>query len=93
MTDLLLDENLDLQIIDNDVVTGESTEQHQELLCLCNKGDFKENPLSCVGIATWLKSNDVAGCLAEIKTQFEADGMTVLNINYDGQKITPNASY
>ena len=93
MTDILLDENLDLLIVDNDVVIGESAEQHQQLLSTCNKGDFKENPLQCVGTAYWLKSNDIAGLLAEIKTQFEMDGMTGVVVNYDGTKITPDGTY
>lgn len=93
MIDLLLDSNNDLMIADNDLVIGESTEQHQYLLMLCNKGDFKENPLSCVGIAEWLKDNDISGCLAEIKTQFQKDGMNVNSITYDGTNIIPDANY
>lgn len=93
MTDLLLDNTNDLQIAANDAVIGESTEQHQYLLALCNKGDYKENPLSCIGLAQWLKDNDIGGALAEMKAQFEKDGMTVNSITYDGTNILPNAHY
>ena len=83
MTDILLDENYDLQLTDGDLVMGESTNQHQALNLLCNKGDFKEDPLQCVGIKGYLKSEDINGLLAETKKQFERDGMEVKSLTID----------
>lgn len=96
MQDFLLDEDYDLMLdtLTGDFVMGESTGQHQALLLLCNKGDFKENPTSCIGIAGFLKDEDVKGLLAETKAQFEKDGMTVNSIAVDAAgNLEINAPY
>lgn len=46
-----------------------------------------------VGLFGWLKDEDDNGLLAAIKSQFEADGMTVTNISLVDQKLQINASY
>lgn len=80
MKDLLLGLDFDLIIEDGDLVVGESDLQNQELLIICDKGDFKDVPDRCVGVERWLKDEDVQGMLAEIKKEFERDGMTVKTV-------------
>lgn len=94
MNDILLDENFDLMFEGGDIVTGNSDEQNQRLLLVCNKGDFKENPTVCVGVARWLKDDDEEGLLGEIKKEFEKDGMEVKSVQLlpDG-KLNIDASY
>jgi hypothetical protein len=85
MQDFLLDSDLDILFAKGDFATGESTIQNQQLLLINDKGDFKENPTACVGIELWLKDDvEVMGMQAEIKKEFERDGMNVKNI-----EITP----
>ena len=92
--DLLLDQNFDLRIDHADYVLGESTEQQQQLLLACKKGDFRENPTTCVGSAGYLKDNDYSKLCAEIKTQFEKDGMTIKTLKpVNSSNINIDAAY
>lgn len=94
MQDILLNTDYDLKLTaDGDVIMGESTQQHQALLLLVNKGDLKESPTCGVGMVGWLKSEDVKGLLAETKTEFEKDGMHVKNIRYKGGDLKIIAPY
>lgn len=93
MQDLLLDINMELDIKNGDFVTGESTEQNQKLLLLTNKGEWKQNPLVGIGVESFLKDDDAAGLLAEIKAQFEKDGMEVHNINFENGNLNIDATY
>ncbi|WP_291122798.1 hypothetical protein [Flavobacterium sp. UBA6046] len=80
MTDILLDDTLDLQIVDGDFVIGESTAQHQKLLILADKGEFKDVPMRGVGARRFLEDSDPSNLAREIRTEFVADGMTVSKI-------------
>jgi hypothetical protein len=93
MEDLLLNTAKELDVQNGDFVTGESTLQHQDLLMMTNKGEWKESPLVAVGAAGFLKDNDFAGLMAEVKTQFEKDGMTVKKISFDGENLNTDAHY
>lgn len=94
MQDILLDSNYDILTEDGDFLIGESTVQHQQLLLVCNKGDFKENPAICVGVARWLKDDDKMGVLGEIKKEFEKDGMTVRKVSLTkDDKLNIDAGY
>lgn len=75
--DLLLDDNFDILIQNGDLVAGESTRQHQILLLLSEKGEWREFPLRGVGLRSWLLDDQVGDLNAQIKREFEADGQTV----------------
>lgn len=93
MKDILLNSDSDLDFANGDFATGESTLQHQNLLLISSKGAWKENPTVGVGAAGFLKDEDVNGLLAEIKQEFEKDGMKVNSIEYSNDKIKTNAHY
>lgn len=80
MTDFLLDDNLDLLIADGDFVIGESTAQHQKLLILADKGEFKDVPMRGVGARRYLEDHTPENLAREIRQEFAADGMTVNKI-------------
>lgn len=94
MIDILLNSNKDPKIMNGDFAYGESTRQHQELILISEKGEWRENPLTGVGIRTELQ-NETTGSelLTAIKREFEKDGMTVLQIKAKGGNITTEAIY
>jgi hypothetical protein len=93
-TDILLDENFRFRIEDGDLVVGDATLQHQQLLLISEKGEWKQNPSTGVGIKTYLNDDSFADIAKEIETQFAQDGMTIslLNVFEDG-KIKIEAEY
>ena len=93
MKDFLLDTNGDLRIENGDLVTGTSDVQNQEVLLKTFKGEWKENPTIAVGAAGFLKEEDVQGLAAEIKQEFERDGMKVKGIEITTEKINVDAGY
>jgi hypothetical protein len=89
MTDLLHNIEYQLQVSGGDFVTGRSDEQHQGLLIVSAKGDFKEFPSACVGAYYYLKDEQEQALLSAIKWEFEKDGITVNRVyKQDGQIIT-----
>lgn len=75
--DILLDSDFDLLFSDGDLVVGESTQQHQQLLLLCEKGEIREFPTAGVGLNSYMLDDNVGSLNGEIKRQFEKDGMKV----------------
>ena len=84
--DLILDDNMDLNIVNGDFLIGESTYQHQKILIVADKGEFKENPMRCVGVKRYLESERPDELAREIRQEFSSDGMIVnkLQIGNDG---------
>ena len=70
----------DLLLQNGDWVMGESTRQHQDHLLLAQKGELREFPTAGVGVHDWLLDETRNDLAREIKRQFEADGMDVLEI-------------
>jgi hypothetical protein len=93
MQDILLHTDGDLQTDAGDLVIGYSDGQHQNLLLQTFKGEWKDNPTIAVGAAGFLKDEDVHGLSAEIKQEFERDGMNVAAIEITTEKISVDASY
>lgn len=93
MTDILLGTDGDLKIENGDLVIGYSDTQHQKLLLTSFKGQWKEKPTIGVGAAGFLKDEDVQGLAAEIKQEFERDGMRVNKIVVTTDNIKVDATY
>jgi hypothetical protein len=95
--DIQLDNNA-IAIVDNDVVWGNSDEQHIVDTINSYPGWWKENPSDGVGIFSYLKSRGTEQFLAKsIKLQLQSDGYIVTNpvvlFGSDGRiTINPNAS-
>ncbi|WP_286747842.1 hypothetical protein [Roseivirga sp. UBA1976] len=81
MTDILLDDDLDLQIVNNDFVIGDATEQNQKLIISANKGEVRPYAFVGVGIAQAVHDDNVGSLKQEIIKQFELDGMTLNRLN------------
>lgn len=93
MKDFLLNFDDQTLFAGGDIRTGTSDKQNQQLLIECEKGSFKEFPATCVGAATFVESEDAAGFIREVRTQFQADGMTVNKIIMDGSTLKVDANY
>lgn len=91
--DLMLDQDDDLMIENGDLVMDESTLQHQRLLLLCNKGEFKEFPIRCVGLRNYLEEYDAQALAREINVDFNRDGMTVNKVTVDIPNLEIDAAY
>ena len=78
--DILLNSEMDLLFEDGDLVHGESTRQHQQLLLLSQKGEWREFPTRGIGVQDWILDNSPGDLNGQIKRQFEADGMTVQQV-------------
>ncbi len=93
MTDILLDTDGDLLIVEGDLVIGESTSQHQQLLLITHQGEWKQNPKLGVGIEDFLNNEDINAMMNEINYQFTQDGMKVNSTNMLNGKLYIDAKY
>jgi hypothetical protein len=93
MNDIILDTNGDLLTTNGDMVIGNSDLQNQNLLLQTFKGEWKEKPTIAVGAAGFLKDEDIQALGAEIKQEFERDGMKVKTIAITTEKINVDADY
>lgn len=92
-TDLLLDDNLDLKFANGDFVFGESTEQHQKLLLLSDKCEFKEVPMRGVATRRFLEDHTPDNLAREIRQEFTIDGMQVQEIKAEADLNIQVAAY
>lgn len=91
--DIQLNESNDVQITGGDLAVGESTHQHQMLLLLCNKGEFKQFPDRCVGVSNYIENEDDGAVSREIHTEFAKDGMKISHIKVNMPNIQVEAEY
>ncbi len=91
MKDYLLDENYDLLIKDGDFVVDECDDLDIELILLTEKGNWKESPMTGVGIRKWtnatMNSTLMQQLEREVRIQLNGDGFEVDK----AQVITDNA--
>ncbi|MCC8146456.1 MAG: hypothetical protein LIO93_08485 [Bacteroidales bacterium] len=83
----------DLEVQNGDFVMDESTFQHQGLLFLSAKGDFKEHPTRCVDAGRFVEARDSEGLAREIGTEFSLDDMKIDEIEISIPKIKIEARY
>jgi hypothetical protein len=91
--DILLTDDDDLQITGGDFVSGESTAQHQKLIILTAKGEWKESPTVGVDAFSYL-NDDIEGLEADIAIAFAQDGMKVKSVTLtETGQIDSTATY
>jgi len=82
--DILLDENFAVRIENGDLVVGESTKQHQNLLLISSPGEWKQSPTVGVDIKSFLLDDaPVSDLKAAIQKGFENDGMIISVLKID----------
>ena len=92
--------NADLDISTGDFTMVESTGQHQRQLLLNNQGDFKQNPLTGIGLNNYIDDEGPADLIRTTTQQLQKDGMTIVNLQSNSNgladttiKIFENAFY
>lgn len=79
--DILLDEDFDVMAENGDFKIADATLQNQQLLLLTGKGEWKQSPVTGVGLADYLLDDAPVDELhQEIQKQFALDGMKVNKI-------------
>ena len=93
-TDIILNDNLDLKTRNGDFEVSESTLQHQKLLLLAQKGEWREYPRVGIGIQNYIEDDALGDLYQEIQKQYTRDGMQIdkLRVLQDG-KIDVEAEY
>lgn len=86
MRDYLLSDTNDLVIKNGDFAIGDATSTNQKQLLSINKGEYKEFPVTGVGLMNFLDDENPDELIREIRREMVKDGMTVdeLVINKDG---------
>ena len=75
--DILLDENYDIATANGDFATGQSDEQHIQLLSFFHKAELREFPVVGFGVDRYLKAvADKQKFNREMKIELEGDGYT-----------------
>lgn len=94
MEDFLDNEITDeMEFSNGDFAFGDSTKQNQKSLLVANKNDYKENPLTGVGILSDIddEGNDL---LRNIRMEMVKDGMTIYELKVTSPgKINLDAKY
>ena len=92
--DVILDDAGGMQIIDGDFVIDSSTAQHERLLIVSNKGEWRQHPTCGVGIERYINDEAPGDLPTAIRTELKNDGMTVktVRMNMNGQ-IEIDAEY
>ena len=83
--DILLDDNQNPQLSGGDFATGDSDDQHVELLMVSTQGQWKENPLTGIGLPNYMKQQgtSAAQMKRDITVGLAADGYKVKTLTLD----------
>ncbi|MBS2100713.1 hypothetical protein [Carboxylicivirga linearis] len=83
--DFLLNDDKEFATEDGDFITGESDDQHVELLLVLHKGELKENPTIGVGLSNFIgkQTTSKANMKREIKVGLQADNYKVKTIDIE----------
>lgn len=80
--DIIVDDDGDEIHRNGDLYIDECTLQNQKLLLITEKGSLKHEPITGVGIATFiLDEADGNTIKREIQSEFEADGLRIKTLN------------
>ena len=83
--DLLLDDTYDLAIERGDFAAGESDAQHVELLMQTNQGEWRQDPVTGIGLSRFVQAPygpaQAAQLSRTITIQLERDGYRVLEVD------------
>ena len=83
----------DLAEVGGDFVVVESKVDHNKNLIYCDKGDWKENPIICVGAINYIDDDKPQDLLNAISEQLTLDGMEVISVAMGANKVISTDAY
>ena len=91
--DIILNATGGFNILHGDFVLDVSNEQHVELILETNPNEWKENPITGVGLIKTLGGNITGFAKRNVQVQLEADGYSLDKIteNENGINVTANS--
>ena len=79
--DILLDEDGDIAVEDGDITVGYSTGQEAKFIIEDNNGDWKRQPLICVGINDYVKKTVTPSMARRLEKSIQ------INFSMDGKQL------
>lgn len=84
----------DIDLSTGDIVLIEPTERHKADILLASRGDYKESPLTGVGIVEYINSENNGGLLRVVAGQMSRDGINITEVGYDANgELIINGAY
>lgn len=80
MNGILLDEDNDIKITNKEMTIGDITQQVIGNALMACPGEYKEEPLTGVGLINYINGSEVPFLAGRIKTQLEALGIKAKKI-------------
>jgi len=90
MTDILLTDTYELQVVDGDLVLDASDTQNQQCIVKAEKGNYLEFPTIGVGIDKYLNSNlgvYIAKIRKDIEVNFQLDNYALVDLQLSESSI------
>jgi hypothetical protein len=78
--DILLNGDYDLLYKDGDFVTGDALIQQQALLLSTGEGEWKQSPVTGVGMPGYLNDESEAELFRKVRLQFRNDNLSVTTL-------------
>jgi hypothetical protein len=94
MYDILDDrETGELAWVNDDLVWGESTQQHGRDILLARPGDYRQAPTATVGLPDYLEDDQPDELTRAIRVCYARDGMTIDYLTINNGNIEIDAHY
>lgn len=78
--DILLDSDYDLLDSEGDFVTGDAIIQKQALLLATGEGEWKQAPVTGVGLDAYLLDESELDAMRKIRQQLKSDGLLITKL-------------
>ena len=92
-TDLLLNAEGDLLLVNGDVAAGNAATDNQRLLLTIEKAELRYAPFDVVGVREYLNDESPRTMLREIRRVFALDGMRIDTMTFVNGSLKIDAPY
>lgn len=85
--DILLTSEFDLAVDNGDFAVGGCLYQQQALLLATGEGEWKQNPVTGVGLQTYLLDESETELFRKVRMQLRSDGLQVIKLKKQGDQL------